>query len=313
MSTRSKYTFLFPGQGSQVVGMGGFLLENFPVAKQVFDKADQALGEPLSKLMAHGPEESLKQTANAQPAILTVSVAVGRVLEEKGIRPLVMAGHSLGEYSALVLSEALAFEDAVRLVRLRGQFMQEVVPLGQGTMSAVLGVEDHTVEEVCQSVTEQGDLVEPANYNCPGQLVISGTTQGVLKAVEELKKKGAKRCVPLQVSAPFHCSLLKPAGEKLAQELSKVDFQDPKIPYVANVDCVLVQKKEEIVNRLIEQVWKPVRWTQSLQKIFQEFQPEQVIEIGPGKVISGHIKKIDRSITCFTTDTLENLKKVLDQ
>ncbi len=290
--------------------MGKWLADAEPTARKTFEEADAALGEALSKLIWEGPAEKLKETANAQPAILTVSVAVGRVLLERGIRPTVMAGHSLGEYSALVLSNALRFTDAVRLVRARGQFMQEAVPLGTGTMSAILGASDDLVEIVCREITEQGKLVEPANYNCPGQLVISGTVEGVALANEELKKQGAKRCIPLEVSAPFHCSLLKPAAEKLSIELSKVEFRDPEIPYVANVDVDWVKTRNQIAQKLVDQVWKPVRWTQSLQRIFVETKPDQAIEVGPGKVVSGHVKQIDPSVSRFTTESSDSLAQI---
>ena len=204
--------FLFPGQGSQAVGMGQAMAEMFPIVAKTFKEADEALGEPLSKLIFEGPAETLKETSNAQPAILTVSVAISRVLKEKGLEAAVVAGHSLGEYSAYVEAGSLRFEDAVRIVRLRGKFMQEAVPLGTGTMSAILGAEDQLVETVCKEVTAGGDLVEPANYNCPGQLVISGTNEGVRKAAEALKERGAKRCIPLAVSAPFHSSFAETCG-----------------------------------------------------------------------------------------------------
>ena len=300
--------FLFPGQGSQSVGMADSIFNTYAIAQETLNEADQALDEKLSGLIQNGPAETLKETANAQPAILTVSVAIGRVLQEKGLQAVVMAGHSLGEYSALVLSGALGFPDAVRLVRLRGRFMQEAVPLGEGTMSAILGAEDALVEEVCSEITRSGDLVEPANYNCPGQLVISGTVLGVAKAVEELKKRGAKRCIPLEVSAPFHSSLLKPAAEKLRPELEKVIWNDPRTPYVANVDCATVTSKNQIIQRLTDQIWKPVRWTQTLQKIFNEWKPDRSIEVGPGQVVSGHVKKINMLIQRITSDSLESVE-----
>jgi [acyl-carrier-protein] S-malonyltransferase len=310
MTQTKSFTFLLPGQGSQSVGMGRWLADSSATARKTFEEADAALGESLTELIWNGPEDRLKETANAQPAILTVSVAVGRVLMERGLRPIVMAGHSLGEYTALVLADALDFSTAVRLVRKRGEFMQQAVPLGKGTMSAVLGMEDAVVEEVCREASAKGALVEPANYNCPGQLVISGTVEGVAAATELLKTRGCKRVIPLPVSAPFHCSLLKPAGDKLAGELSKVQFRTPKIPYVANVDCAVVREKDEIGRRLVDQVWKPVKWTQSLTKVFAEFRPEQAVEVGPGKVVSGHVKKIAPDISCWTTDSAESLLKV---
>ena len=301
--------FLFPGQGSQAVGMGSYLKNN-PIAAEVFSVADEVLGYPLTKMMFEGPEETLKETQNAQPAILSVSVAIGRILREKGISPIVMAGHSLGEYSALVCAQSLEFKDAVKLVHLRGKFMQESVPLGVGTMSAILGAEDQVVEDVCREVSQEGNLVEPANYNCPGQLVISGTVEGVATASERLKEAGAKRCIPLQVSAPFHCSMLKPAAEKLEAELKKVKFHDLGIPYISNVDGELNESSDQILNKLVSQVYKPVLWTQSLQKILHEVKPDEIIEVGPGQVVSGHVKKLDRAFPRKTTDTLEAIEAV---
>jgi [acyl-carrier-protein] S-malonyltransferase len=303
--------FLFPGQGSQAVGMGKYLFDVDPAARETFEEADAALGEPLSKLILEGPEETLKETANAQPAILTVSVAAARVLRNRGIKPVAMAGHSLGEYSALVLSGALRFPDAVRLVRMRGRFMQEAVPLGAGTMSAVLGADEPLVEEVCREISARGMVVEPANYNCPGQLVISGTVDGVAAAVARLAEKGVKKCVPLKVSAPFHCSLLRPAAERLAVELSKVPVRDPEVPYIANVDCSIVRKAEGVIPRLVDQVHKPVRWTQSLERLVQDFRPEAMVEVGPGQVVNGHMKKVAPDLKRYHTDTLEGLNAVV--
>lgn len=306
-----QYVFLFPGQGSQFVGMGKFMADN-PIAKEVFKEANAALGFDLTKLMWEGPEDELKQTQNAQPAILTVEIAVGRILLSKGIKPSMMAGHSLGEYSCLVLGGAMEFKDAVVAVNKRGQYMQEVVPLGKGTMAAVLGLEDDSVvEKACKEITDQGFLVEPANYNCPGQLVISGSVEGVEKASVLLKERGAKRCMPLQVSAPFHCSMLKPAGLNLGKDLEKISFKNPNVPYIANVDVSLVTKSDQIRTRLVEQVWSPVRWTPTLQKLAKDFASEKFIEVGPGRVISGHMKKVSESIKVLSTDTQENLDLAL--
>ncbi|HLG20581.1 MAG TPA: ACP S-malonyltransferase [Bdellovibrionota bacterium] len=305
-----KTAFLFPGQGSQAVGMGESIFSSFPTAKRTREEADEALGFSLSDVIRNGPAEKLKATENAQPAILAVSVAIGRVLIERGIQPTVLAGHSLGEYSALVSAGALGFADAVRLVRLRGRFMQEAVPLGQGAMSAILGTEEGLIEEVCRQISAKGMQVDPANYNCPGQVVISGTKEGVAAAVDLLKQRGAKRCVALEVSAPFHCSLLKPAADKLRPELEKVEWNDPRIPYIANVDCAVVRSKGEIIHRLAEQVWRPVRWTHSLQKIFLEFKPTRVIEVGPGQVVLGHVKKVDDTVERFPSETKEALEKI---
>lgn len=299
--------FLFPGQGSQFVGMGKFLSDD-STAKKIFEEANASLSYDLTKLMWEGPEDTLKQTQYAQPAILSVEIAIGKILAEKNIKPSMMAGHSLGEYACLVLSGAMNFSDAVMAVHKRGIYMQQAVPLGKGTMSAVLGLEDDSiVEKTCKEISEQGFLVEPANYNCPGQLVISGSIEGVEKASVLLKERGAKRCLPLQVSAPFHCSMLKPAGMNLAKDLEKIQFKDPAVPYVANVDVQTIHKADQIRQRLVEQVWSPVRWTQTLQKITKEFPDSQYIEVGPGKVISGHMKKVNETIKVSTTDVLENL------
>lgn len=306
-----QYAFLFPGQGSQFVGMGKFLSDNL-IAKSIFQEANKALGFDLTKLMWEGPEDELKQTQNAQPAILTVEVAIGRILQERGFKPAIMAGHSLGEYSCLVLSGAMTFEDAVRAVNKRGIYMQQAVPLGKGTMAAVLGLDDDSiVETVCKEISAQGFLVEPANYNCPGQLVISGSIEGVEKASVMLKEKGAKRCLPLQVSAPFHCSMLKPAGLNLGKDLEKISFKNPSVPYIANVDVETVTQGDQILNRLVEQVWSPVRWTQTMKKLFKDYPEVQPIEVGPGKTIAGLIKKVSESAQTWTTDNAENLEKVL--
>jgi [acyl-carrier-protein] S-malonyltransferase len=305
-----KNFFLFPGQGSQSVGMGKFLLEVDPVAQDTFAEADRALGSPLTELMFNGPEEKLKETENTQPAILTVSVAVGRILKKHGITPVVMAGHSLGEYSALVLAESISFSDAVRVVQLRGRFMQEAVPLGTGTMSAVLGAEDTLIEEVCAEVSAQGSIVEPANYNCPGQLVISGTNEGVAEAVRRLQEKGVKRCIPLSVSAPFHCSLLKPAAKRLEKELAKVKFSSPNVPYVANVDSSIVTDAASIAGKLKEQVYRPVRWTHSVRKAVESYRPDRALEVGPGQVVNGHLKKIVPDLPRGATDRLDILQSL---
>ena len=305
------YIYLFVGQGSQFVGMGHYLM-NVPAIKTTFDEANDSLGYNLTQLMLEGPEDQLKQTQFAQPAILTICIAIARYLKLLGIRPIMMAGHSLGEYGCLVESEVISFSDAVRLVEKRGQFMQEAVQLGVGTMSAILGLEDEElIKSVCHEISADGDLVEPANYNCPGQVVISGTVLGVEKASEVLKGKGAKRCIPLQVSAPFHCSLLKPAGEKLKIELEKLSIKNPLIPYVSNVDAQVVSDASQIIEKLSNQVWKPVLWSTTLQGLAQKYTDGSVVEIGPSKIVSGHFKKISSTHSVFTTDTLENIDKIL--
>jgi [acyl-carrier-protein] S-malonyltransferase len=306
-----QYAFLFPGQGSQFVGMGKFLVDH-PIAKEIFQEANSALGFDLTKLMWEGPEDELKQTQNAQPAILTVEVAIGRILQSKGIEPTVMAGHSLGEYSCLVIGGSIPFSDAVRAVNKRGIYMQQAVPLGKGTMAAVLGLDDDTVvEKACSEVSAQGFLVEPANYNCPGQLVISGSVEGVEKASALLKERGAKRCLPLQVSAPFHCSMLKPAGLNLEKDLNNIRFKNLNMPYIANVDVASVTRGDDVKARLVEQVWSPVRWTQTMQKLVKSYPNIQPIEVGPGKTIAGLMKKVSETIKVSTTDTQENLNLVL--
>lgn len=305
-----QYVFLFPGQGSQSVGMGKYLSE-IPSCKKTFDEVSKVLGDDFVKLMWEGPEDILTQTFNAQPAILSVSVAIGRYLMENGVTPTIMAGHSLGEYTCLVLSNAMTFSDALLAVQARGQFMQEAVPAGQGTMCAVLGVEDSLIEEVCNEVTQNGDLVEPANYNCPGQLVISGTVSGVEKASKILKERGAKRCVPLTVSAPFHSSLLAPASAQMASYLEKISVASPSIPYVANVDVETIMEASQIKPRLVSQIDHPVRWTQTLQKLTKLYPDACYIEVGAAKVVSGHLKKVHPDASISTTDTIDTLNAIL--
>lgn len=305
MAVGPKIILVFPGQGSQTVGMGKDFYGNDGDVRRMFEQADEVLGMPLTRLMLEGPEEELTKTENAQPAILTVSVATLLWLKKNFNFNIVSAcGHSLGEYSSLVAVEALSFPEALKAVRLRGQLMQKAVPLGAGTMAAILGLEDAGVEAVCQEVSQEGFLVEPANYNCPGQLVISGTTEGVKRASQLCKERGALKVVPLKVSAPFHSSLLKPAGDALKPFLQQCRWNPPRVPYIANVSASWVEGPEPIVELLSEQVWKPVRWAQSLQKMFQTFKDVPVVEVGPGKVIAGHVKKIERERTMVSTDTL---------
>lgn len=303
-----KIAFIYPGQGAQYAGMGKEIYEKYEEAKEIFERADEALGFNISKLCFEGPEEELMKTENTQPAILTVSVALTRVLQKRGVKPDVTAGLSLGEYSSLVLAEALDFEDAVRLVKKRGKYMQEVVPEGVGTMAAILGLPNEEVEEICRIASEVG-VVEPANYNCPGQLVVSGEVKAVERAVELAKERGAKKAVVLAVSAPFHCSMLKEAGELLAKELEKVEIKDLKVPVISNVTADYVQE-DKVKELLIKQVSHPVLWEQSVRKMIEDG-VDTFIEIGPGKTLSGFVKKIDRSRTVLNFEDEESLMKAL--
>jgi [acyl-carrier-protein] S-malonyltransferase len=306
--------FLFPGQGSQYVGMGKHLYEDHAPSRKLFTIADEVLGLPLSTYIFEGPEGKLKETEITQPALLTLSVAIGRYLMENGIIPTVLAGHSLGEYSALVIADSIDFETAVELVRYRGQYMQAAVPAGQGTMSAILGLEDDEVDAICAQVRRDGEVVEAAAYNCPGQVVVAGAVAAVKRAGELAKEKDA-RVIPLKVSAPFHCSMLQPAADQLLEHLNKIKFRHPKIPYFANVDANVVTEAGDVVQRLTDQVCKPVRWTQSLRNIFMT-RTQRFIEAGPGKVCVGHLKKVerrkdDRAAVFAITDKEPELKEVL--
>ena len=297
--------FLFPGQGSQHAGMGKDLAENFPVARQVFEEANDALGVDLASLCFNGPEEDLKLTANTQPAILTTSIAALRVLEtEIGIAPNCAAGHSLGEYSALVCAGALNFADAVRIVRQRGTFMQEAVPVGTGAMAAILGLDQETLERVCQDAA-QGQVVSPANFNSAGQVVIAGNTEAVDRAMTLAKEHGAKRALPLPVSAPFHCSLMIPAGERLADVLADIKVGDMTVPVITNVEATPNQDASRVCQLLVDQVSAPVRWEDTIACMI-ELGVERYIEIGPGKVLAGLVKRMAKE------STIQNVQNVPD-
>lgn len=305
--------FLFPGQGSQTVGMGRELFDRFPVARAVFEEADAALGFPLSELIFQGPEETLRLTEHTQPAILTVSVAAQRVLAEHGVVPQYAAGHSLGEYSAHVAAGTLSFADAVRTVRNRGRYMQQAVPAGVGAMAAVLGLDASKVDAACVMATEElGQVVSAANLNSPEQIVISGTVDAVNRASELCKQAGAKRTVLLPVSAPFHCALMQPAQDKLEADLAQLTFRAPAIPVICNVDAVAVTTGEAARDALVRQVTGAVRWVECIQRL-RDAGVTHYIEVGPGRVLTGLQKGIDRALLAQTTNVedVASLEKTL--
>jgi [acyl-carrier-protein] S-malonyltransferase len=302
--------FLFPGQGSQAVGMGKELADNYAVARQTFDEADDALGYKLSQLCCEGPEDQLRLTEITQPAILTTSVAAWRVLQEKGLKPSFVAGHSLGEYSAHVAAGTLSFPDAVRTVRNRGKYMQEAVPVGVGAMAAILGMELDKVNAVCADAA-QGQVCDPANINSAEQIVISGNTAAVERAATLAGERGAKRAVMLPVSAPFHCSLMRPAQERLAADLAALSFQNPAIPVACNVDAVLVKDAAASRDALVRQVTGSVKWEQSIHLLIAHG-VERFVEVGPGKVLCGLMRQIDRSKSCSNVGDEASLKKTLE-
>lgn len=306
-----RLAFVFPGQGSQYPGMGREIAEAFPAARAVFDEADRVLGFSLSDLCFNGSEEALKLTENTQPAILTVSVAMQRVLEQKGIRPDFVAGHSLGEYSALVVAGAIAFADAVRLVRLRGRYMQEAVPPGEGAMAAILGLRPGQVAEICRKAGD-GQIVGPANLNSPEQTVISGSAAAVKRAVEQASASGAKRAVMLAVSAPFHSELMRPAQQRLEDDLRKIQFGPLRIPLVTNVDASVITNGEEARSALVRQVTLPVRWEDSMRELMEEG-VTTFVEVGPGRVLSGLLRQIERSVHSFNVEDSKSLQSTLEK
>jgi len=310
-TTSSTIAFLFPGQGSQSVGMGKELASNYAVARQTFEEADEALGYKLSQLCFEGPEEKLKLTEITQPAILTTSVAAWRVLQEKGLKPDFVAGHSLGEYSAHVAAGTLTFADAVRTVRSRGKHMQEAVPVGVGAMAAILGMPLDAVTIIAQEAA-QGEICQAANINSPEQIVISGNANAVSRAVQLAIERGAKKAVTLPVSAPFHCALMQPAQDRLASDLRALNFNNPSFPVVCNVDAVSVTSADAARDALIRQVTGAVRWNESLRKLI-EMQASLFVEVGPGKVLWGLMRQIDRSKTCLTVGDEASLQKTLQQ
>jgi [acyl-carrier-protein] S-malonyltransferase len=307
----STIAFLFPGQGSQAVGMGMDLAEKYPIAWQTFEEADDVLGIRLSQLCFQGPEDQLRLTENTQPAILTVSVAAWRVLQQTSdLKPAFLAGHSLGEYSAHVAAGTISFADAVHAVHHRGKYMQEAVPVGTGSMAAILGMPAGRVLEVCRDAAE-GEVCEPANLNSPEQIVISGHIGAVERAAKLAKERGAKLAKVLPVSAPFHSSLMQPAQEKLAADLQKLQFSDPQIPVLCNVDAKLVETAESARDALIRQVTGSVRWTESMQSLVAR-DVQMFVEIGPGKVLCGLMRQIDRSKKCSNVEDEASLTKAID-
>ncbi len=306
-----KLAFLFPGQASQHPGMGRDLAEKFPESKAVFDEADAALGFSLSQLCFEGSEEALKQTENTQPAILTVSTAAYRALEKQGITPDFVAGHSLGEYSALVAAGALDFSTAVKLVRGRGRYMQEAVPAGEGAMAAILGLSPADVAEVCKKAAEN-EVVSPANMNSPEQTVISGSAAAVKRAVEIASQSGAKRAVILQVSAPFHCAMMLAAQERLEADLRAANFSNLKFPLITNVDAEAITTGEEARDALIRQVTNPVRWLESIRDMIDNG-VTVFVEVGPGKVLTGLLRQIDRSVRVFNVEDSATLQSTLEK
>ena len=310
-SSQSKIAFIFPGQGSQAIGMGKDFAEKYPIARRTFEEADEALGYKLSEVCFNGPEDQLRLTEVTQPAILTISIAALRVLEGRVPKPSFVAGHSLGEYSAHVASGTMTFADAVRTVRNRGKYMQEAVPVGVGTMAAILGMEFEKVAAVCQDAA-QGEVCSPANINSPEQIVISGNTAAVERGIKLADERGAKRAKLLPVSAPFHCSLMKPAQDRLEKDLNTLKMQKPVYPVVCNVEASLVADELRARETLVAQVTGAVKWEQSMRLLIENG-VQTFLEIGPGKVLCGLMRQIDRSTTCLNVGDEASLSKTLSQ
>ncbi|MEN3339579.1 MAG: [acyl-carrier-protein] S-malonyltransferase [Acidobacteriota bacterium] len=304
--------FVFPGQGAQKVGMGKGLADAFPLCRGVFDEADAALGESLSTLCFQGPEDRLRLTENTQPAILAMSIAVHRLVHSEGINASLLAGHSLGEYSAHVAAGTISFADALRTVRRRGRYMQDAVPDGEGAMAAILGLDAEGVTRACaETARELGRIVTPANLNAPGQVVIAGHADAVQRAGERAKALGAKRAIALAVSAPFHCPLMKPAEERLAPELRALVVADPRIPVIANVDAEPKRDARSSIEALVRQVSSPVRWEDGVRRLIADG-ATTFVELGPGNVLAGLIKKIDRSVTVMSIEDEDSFHRALE-
>jgi len=303
--------YIFPGQGSQYPGMGKDLAESCPAAKQVFEEADEALGFALSDLCFNGPAEQLQLTENTQPAILATSIAALRAMQSQGFPPAAfVAGHSLGEYSALVAADALSLAEAVATVRQRGRYMQEAVPLGSGAMAAILGADLQTVKDGCDEAA-QGEVCSPANINSPAQIVIAGAAAAIDRAIPVLKERGAKRAVKLNVSAPFHCALMKPAQDRLAADLENIDFHDLQMPVITNVDANPIERGKDVRDSLIRQVSSPVRWLESVEFLINQG-VQTFVEIGPGKVLSGLVRQIDRQVRCVNVEDTASLHSAVE-
>lgn len=305
-----KIAFLFPGQGSQYVGMGEGFYTSSAESRELFESASKVLGKDISALCFNGPEEELKLTENAQPAILTHSIIALKRLRGNGIESVMFAGHSLGEYSALVAAGALEFLDAVRLVQLRGRFMQEAVPIGVGGMAAILGLPLEKIRELCLQYSSNGDVVQPANMNSPEQTVIAGNLSAVEKVSNDAKVAGAKKVVPLPVSAPFHCSLMKSAEIKLQKELEKASFNDFAYPIITNVDAEIINKGTTARSALVRQVCSPVLWVDTMKQLVTHG-IQAVVEIGPGKVLSGLLRRYNKDIECYQVEDEESLEKTV--
>jgi [acyl-carrier-protein] S-malonyltransferase len=306
-----KIAFVFSGQGAQYVGMGKELAEQYEVAKNIFEKADKALELDVQGLCFNGPEEDLNRTENTQPAILTTSIAILEILKEKGLKADVYAGLSLGEYTAHVAAGTLEFEDAVRLVKKRGRYMQEAVPEGKGTMAAIIGLEEESVAEIIKKASVHG-IIEGASYNCPGQIVVGGEVDAVKSSIKLAEEAGAKMAVQLKVSAPFHTSMLKPAADRLSEALESVELNDGAEPVISNVTADYIDSKESVKTLLIDQVKSSVLWEASVNKMIEDG-VDTFIEIGPGKVLSGFIKKINRKLNIYNVENLKTLEKTLNK